>query len=241
MPRGYFVSTLAPTKILKIDPGPGVLAPTTPDAAAWTRFYDEVYRSAQGDPACIPWEDGRANPSLVAWLNSEAPMELRPGARVTVVGCGLGHDVVELAARGYDVTGFDVSPAAVEWARRLHPACSDRFSVANLFDLPREMLRRSDLVAEVCTLQSMHPTLRASAAAALTSLMRPHGCLLVVCRGRRDSEPLDLVKGPPFPLTSSELCGLMEAQGLHQTRPVEESTDSEPPSRLRLRAAFRRR
>jgi SAM-dependent methyltransferase len=216
-----------------------VCTPCTPDAAAWGDYYEHLYRSAGGDAAAIPWARGHANPWLVEWLNSAAPSEVRPGARVTVVGCGLGEDVAELAQRGYDVTGFDVSPAAIEWARTLHPACGDRFLAADLMALPRELLRRSDLVVEVHTIQALPPELRVRAAVGLVALMRPHGCLLTLCRGRDEGTPLDPAEGPPFPLTPSELTGLFGIHGLTPVQGVETFVDDE--SKPRLRAAFRRR
>ena len=42
---------------------------------------------------------------------------LRPSDRVLLVGCGGGRDLVALCSRGHDVSGIDLSPAAVESAR----------------------------------------------------------------------------------------------------------------------------
>jgi len=234
-----FMETLVYRKPVRVETG--LSPPESADAGAWCAYYDEVYRAARGDAGRIPWADGRANPGLVTWLNNEAPTEVRPGARVTVVGCGLGHDVSELAARGFDVTGFDVSPSAVAWERELHPAYADRFETADLFALPRELLRRSDLVVEVYTLQSLAPDLRPNAVTGLVSLMRPHGCLVAVCRGRGEREPLDRTQGPPFPLTGPELASLLEPHGLRPTHPIESYLDDEEPPVRRLRGAFRRR
>lgn len=215
--------------------------PASADPTAWVRYFEEIYRRADGDTGHVPWADTHANPALVAWLNGEAPSVVRPGAAVTVVGCGLGHDVVELAGRGYDVLGFDVSPTAIDWAKRLHPEAADRFVVADLFNLPGSLARRADLVVEVCTLQALHPSMREHAAQAIASLARPRGCVLTVCRGRDEGELLESFTAPPYPLTSAELCGLMEAQGWYPTRPVDDFMDDETPPKRRLRAAFRRR
>ncbi len=216
-------------------------APATADTKAWVRYFEEIYRRADGDSGHVPWADSHANPALVAWLNAEAPSVVRPGATVTVVGCGLGHDVVELAGRGYDVHGFDVSPTAIDWARRLHPEVSDRFMVADLFNLPNAMLRRADLVVEVCTLQSLHPSLREGAASAIVSLARPRGTVLAVCRGRDEGELLENIASPPYPLCVSDLCGLMEAQGWCPMRAVDDFWDDGTPPQRRVRGAFKRR
>ncbi|MDZ4832086.1 MAG: methyltransferase domain-containing protein, partial [Phycisphaerae bacterium] len=87
--------------------------------------FEAIYRDAQGDPSRVRWEDGRPNPLLVSWLDRDAGDALRTGARVAVVGCGLGNDARELARRGYDVTAFDVSPTAIEWARSIDADWAD--------------------------------------------------------------------------------------------------------------------
>ena len=43
-------------------------------------------------------------------------LPLRPGERVLEVGCGAGHLVKRLAARGIDVVGIDANPNAAEVA-----------------------------------------------------------------------------------------------------------------------------
>lgn len=43
-------------------------------------------------------------------------LDLPAGARILDVGCGPGRHAIELAARGYDVTGIDVSPRFIEIA-----------------------------------------------------------------------------------------------------------------------------
>lgn len=214
----------------------GVCAPpATADAAAWAEFFDEVYREAAGDPARIPWAAGRADPSLQDWLNDVAPGLVRPGAAAVVVGCGLGDDARELADRGYEVTAFDVSPAAIRWARERHPDLSERFHVADLFSIPPSLCRRADLVVEAHTLQALHPELRARAAAGVASLARPRGTILAICAGREEGEPLP--DSPPFPLCARELADLMSAHGFAPTGPIEDSASA---GGRRLRAAFRR-
>lgn len=58
-------------------------------------------------------------PSLLA---RELAEMLPPGARVLDLGCGEGRDSVFFAARGFDVTGLDTSPAGLEKAQRLAAA-----------------------------------------------------------------------------------------------------------------------
>lgn len=59
---------------------------------------------------------------------------LRPGMRVLDAGCGTGGLVWFLLARGFDVSGIDASPAAIEIARRAAPEADLR--VATVEQLP---------------------------------------------------------------------------------------------------------
>jgi SAM-dependent methyltransferase len=177
-------------------------APRADTPAAWNAFYNEIYRAARSITD-IPWAGARPCPALVSWLNAEAPALIRPGASVAVVGCGLGDDVREIFSRGYDVLGFDVCPRAIDWARDRHPELGDRLLVADAFDLPRNLMRRHDLVVEVCTLQSVHPCLRRPLASGIVSLARPRGTVLAICRGRDDAAPPPARAPPPRPPTPS--------------------------------------
>jgi SAM-dependent methyltransferase len=218
---------------------PGQPGPSCGDPLAWNSFYADFYRGAQG-VAEIPWANLAPCPALVAWLNVEAPALIRPGASVAVVGCGLGDDVREVFSRGYDVIGFDISPRAIDWARERHPEVSDRLIVCDVFDLPRNLMRRHDLVIEIYTIQSVSPSLRRRVVSGVVSLARPRGVVLTICRGRDEGEALDGLDGPPFPLTSRELKDLFVAEGFAPMREPDDFCDDEDPPQRRLRGAFRR-
>lgn len=53
-------------------------------------------------------------------LHSVVEQYFRPG-RTADVGCGSGRDTAWLAARGFDVVGYDASPGLLGEARRRHP------------------------------------------------------------------------------------------------------------------------
>lgn len=226
---------------LKVEVAPVVAAPgEVADSKAAAAHFEAVYHEAQSDDSQIPWHRSGSCPALISWLNAEAPSLIRPGGRVAVVGCGLGDDVAELEDRGYDVVGFDVSQTAIRWAKQRHPALAKHFVQADLFDLPMNLRRRFDLVIEVHTIQALHPTLRVRAAEAISALAGPHGIALLIARGRDEGQSLADFDAPPFPLTVSEFCGVMEANGMFATRQVDDYEDDGPPVVRRLRAAFRR-
>jgi ubiquinone/menaquinone biosynthesis C-methylase UbiE len=59
---------------------------------------------------------------------------LPSGAKVLDVGCGTGHLAAELAQRGFEAWGLDVSDAMVRYAREHHRA--DRFQVGDIERIP---------------------------------------------------------------------------------------------------------
>ena len=71
-------------------------------------FWEQ--RFAEGN---MPWDRGEASPQLHEWLDSGA---LKP-CRILVPGCGSGYEVAELARRGFEVTGLDYAPQAIERTR----------------------------------------------------------------------------------------------------------------------------
>ncbi|MEM1423319.1 MAG: methyltransferase domain-containing protein [Planctomycetota bacterium] len=201
---------------------------------------EEVYRASGGAHARVPWAHAKANPALVAWLNARAPGIVRCGARVAVVGCGLGADAVELVERGYEVCAFDACASAIEHARALHPQHASIFKRCDLRDMPASMRHRYDLVVEIHTLQSLPPEHRATLASGIEPLLSARGRLLVIARGRADGEPLGSVEGPPYPFTPAELTGLLADLGLVPETPLDDYLDGQDPPARRLRGLFAR-
>jgi SAM-dependent methyltransferase len=201
--------------------------------------FDAIYREARGDRSRIRWSDGQPNPALVTWLNAIAPSLVRCGSRVAVVGCGLGEDARELFRRGYEVTAFDISPTAIEWAKSLDPSNARSYHAVDLFEPPPRWRRRFELIVEIYTLQSLPPGERESAMASLAELLAPHGRLLVICRGREPHEAID-DQGPPWPLTRDELLDAARFAGLKLDGGLECFEDDETPPKQRMRALFRR-
>ena len=102
-------------------------------------FFESFYASASDDLSQIPWARLSPRPLLVRWLDAEPPAE---GTPALVVACGLGDDAEELARRGCVVVAFDVSPTAIDVARRRFPHSRVSYRVADLFDLPLDWRER---------------------------------------------------------------------------------------------------
>jgi len=67
--------------------------------------WEDLYQ--QGD---IGWDRAGISPAL----NYALAHGLRSEHRLLIPGCGLGHEVVELARCGFDVTGLDIAPSAAQ-------------------------------------------------------------------------------------------------------------------------------
>ena len=211
--------------------------PTTTEPLATTvDFFESVYAEAGGDPTRIPWASRHPSKALVNWLNAVAPSLVRCGARVAVVGCGLGDDAREVIRRGYDVTAFDCSGTAVEWARKLDPGHPDAYVQADMFAPPGRWVHRFDLVIDTNNLHSLRPGQHGEAMAAISRLLAPHGHMLVVCRGA--DEPADPGTGSLWPLTERELVEAAASAGLTPAAPICCFIDDE--NVMRIRAIFKR-
>jgi len=208
--------------------------------SVWAERFDSVYREASGDRGRVPWSHRKPSPSMVNWMNAEAANHLRPGARIAVVGCGLGDDAVFLAERGYEVTGFDVSETAIEWAKRLHPEHASLFCIADLLDLPQSFVHRFDLAVEIHTLQALPPAFRAKMAAGIATLLTHGGLVLACARGRDEAVSLEGLSGPPFPLTMREMAETLAEAGLEPVGDICSYDDDNDPPIQRLRALYRR-
>jgi SAM-dependent methyltransferase len=192
------------------------------DATGW---FDALYREAAGDNEKIPWADLEPNKYFRRWAESTGLKG--NGHKALVVGCGLGDDAVYLDDLGFDVAAFDISPTAIEWAKRLHAEREIQFEVADLFEPFRGWLGAFDFVLEVYTIQPLPLEMRERAIDAVASFVAPGGELVVVTRGREDDEPVEEL---PWPLSRREL-SRFDANGLNQIQFEIMEGDEDPPAR----------
>jgi SAM-dependent methyltransferase len=156
-------------------------------------FWEGLYATG-GDG----WELGQPAPPLVDFVEATPP----PRGRVAVLGCGRGHDARFLAARGYEVVGYDFSPAALAAARAL--ARRERVEVAfeqrDIFSLEREAPHAFDGVWEYTCFCAIDPARRDEYVRTVRAILRPGGWLLACFF------PLRAVSaGPPFAVTRAEV------------------------------------
>src|SRR5262249_29166992 len=138
-----------------------------------------------------PWDTGRPSSELVRVLAEEG---IKPGKAVEL-GCGTGTNAVWLATQGFEVTTLDLSPLAVEQARRRAEGAGvgGDFLVGDVLSPPGELAGPFDFVFDrgcyhVVRREDVGAYLRT-----LESLTRPGTLALVLTGNAR--EPHD--PGPP--------------------------------------------
>lgn len=177
------------------------------DSMGW---FEALYKEAAGNTDVVPWADLEPNKFFKAW--AEKTGLTGDGKKALVVGCGLGDDAKYLHDVGFKVTAFDISPSAIEWAKRLYGDSDVQFEVADLFQPYRGWLSAFDFVLEVYTIQPLPLEMRESVINAIAAFVAENGKLLIVTRGREDDEePVEL----PWPLSRHDL-SRFEDNGLRQ-------------------------
>ena len=188
-----------------------------------TGWFEALYAEAEGNNEKIPWADLEPNKFLVEFAE-KSNLESN-GRKALVVGCGLGDDAKYLRDLGFEVTGFDISETAINWAKRINPEI--HFETADLFNPPRAWISAFEFVLEIYTIQPLPLELRPQVIEAIANFVAPNGTLLIVTRGREDDElPPEL----PWALSRKDLSNF-EKNGLKQTHFEEMWGDEEPPIR----------
>lgn len=178
------------------------------DTLGW---FDALYKEAEGNNDVIPWADLEPNSYFRKWAEAN---ELKgEGRSALVVGCGLGDDAKYLHDLGFRVTAFDISPTAIEWAKKLYGETEIQFEVADLFQPFRGWLGAFDFVLEIYTIQPLPLEMRPSVIDAVAAFVAENGKLVVVTRGREDDEEPNEM---PWPLSRRDL-SRFEQNGLMQT------------------------
>jgi len=138
--------------------------------------------------AATAWERGTLNPAFDVWRDH---LGIDSGT-VIVPGCGRAPEVVEFAARGWNVIGVDLAATPVIFQREALAAAGLTGSVeqANLFDWNPPV--PVDLVYEQTCLCALHPDQWSAYERALHRWLKPGGQLAAMFM-QKEGEG-----GPPF-------------------------------------------
>jgi SAM-dependent methyltransferase len=150
----------------------------------------------------LPWDSGVPSKELIRVLDSES---IKPG-RAAELGCGTGTNAIYLASRGFDVTAFDLSSAALAGARQKAAEAKAKvnFVEADLCRFTLDVPPFDFIFDRGC----YHATRRIDQPGmiqTLKRLTRPGSRLLLLAGNANE-------KGPPGPPTMSagEICSELE-------------------------------
>lgn len=150
------------------------------DYAPWQQRYEQ---GATG------WDRGESSPALRQWLEDG---RFKTVKSVVVPGCGRGHEVVELALAGFEVTALDFAPAAIS---ALSSQLVDRGTAATLIQdsvLNYKPRNPFDAIYEQTCLCALAPEHWTAYESQLAKWVKPGGTLFALFM---QTEKPD---GPPF-------------------------------------------
>jgi SAM-dependent methyltransferase len=128
-----------------------------------------------------PWEGygTAAADSIAALLDREEVERSRPLGRALDVGCGRGQYTPELARRGWEATGIDYVPAAIE-AARSKDAAGVTYVVADATNLGEAGLGTFDFFLDVGCFQGFDASQRQAVGRGITAIANPGATLLML-------------------------------------------------------------
>lgn len=203
-----------------------------PDVGFWQERFE------RGE---TPWDRGRVNPQLERWIDAG---ELAPCA-LAVPGCGSGHEVAELARRGFEVTGLDYAPAAVARTAAalagLDAAACARGRAIEADVLQWQPEAPFDAIYEQTCLCALHPDLWVEYAARLRHWLAPGGRLFALfVQILRPGAAEGFVQGPPYHCDVHAMRALFPAAHWDWPRPPYART-THPSGMAELAVVLRRR
>lgn len=165
-----------------------------------TGWFEPLYAAAARGEAEIPWDADTPTKPLPEWVDEHGITGA--GRRALVVGCGLGRDSEYIASLGFDTVAFDLSPTAIDAAKRRYPDSTVEYLVADLLKPPKHWLGAFDLVVESMTVQALPEPPRHEAIVNIGRFVAPGGTLIAFVRALVEGVTYD---GPPWPVKREEM------------------------------------
>jgi methyl halide transferase len=178
------------------EPAVGLIMEQSPDNI---EFWESLYQSRN-----TPWDLGKPAPPLQTYLSS--PYAIPPG-RMAVLGCGRGHECLLFAQHGFEVTGIDFAPSAVQEtaAKFTQAGCLGKTGFLlekDVFNL-HEYFGYYDYVVEHCLFCAIEPSRRRTYAWTVRDLLKPGGQFVALWWLVAERQG-----GPPFHVHKSEIFNL---------------------------------
>ena len=147
-----------------------------------TTWWEGLY--ATSDVADLPWYTPNLDPDFERSL---AAQNLQ-GSRVLDLGTGPATQAMNLARRGFDVIGTDISPSAIRKAKAASKAAGLKIEF-RVDDILRSKLEESlvDVIVDRGVFHVLPPEKRSVYVETVHRILRPQGWLLLKCFS--DKEP----------------------------------------------------
>ena len=138
---------------------------------------DRIYRDLPLDK--IPWNIEEPPEALVELLESG---KIKP-CKAIDLGCGTGHYAIWLASRGFDVTGIDISPTAINLAKEnaAKKGIKCKFQVGDMLGELNELTETFEFAYDWEVMHHIFPETRQQYVTNVHRLLKPGGKYLSVC------------------------------------------------------------
>ncbi len=168
-------------------------------------FWEEIYQDGRAG-----WDLGGPTPAL---RRLAASGEFAPG-RLIVLCAGRGHDALEFARRGFQVTAVEFAQDPVrDMQARQDPSAAVEILQADMFTLPHTLDGTFDYVLEYTCFCAISPSRRSDYVDLVTRLLRPGGIYIDL------AFPIDeTAGGPPFAVSVSDIIQRFSAHGFQLQR-----------------------
>ena len=145
---------------------------------------DDIYRNLS--PEEIPWNIEEPPEAMVALIESGT---VKP-CRAIDFGCGTGNYSLYLAGKGFDVTGVDVSPTAIEIAQKnaAKNGVKCAFIAADVLGDLEDLKGTFDFAYDWALLHHLFPEQRKKYVKNVHGKLSPHGRYLSLCFGEDDPQ-----------------------------------------------------
>jgi methyl halide transferase len=174
-------------------------------------FWEERFRDGH-----TPWDRSEVNPQLSAWLVAG---ELSP-CRIVVPGCGAGYELAVLAASGFEVTGLDYTPLALERARQTLMKARQTATLVEADVLVWQPERPVDAIYEQTCLCALFPDQWLTYAEQLHRWLRPAGRLYALfVQYPRPGAAEGYIQGPPYHCDINGMRALFSEPRWHWPKP----------------------
>lgn len=147
-------------------------------------LLDEIYRSIPVEE--IPWNSETPPEALVELIESG---KVQPRKAIDL-GCGAGNYAIYLASIGFDVTGIDISPAAIKIAKQQaeQKGVSCNFLVADVLGEFEEVTQTFDFAYDWQLLHHIFPESRQKYVQNVYRLLAPGAKYFSVCFSEKDPQ-----------------------------------------------------